>query len=91
MDALVLLGLESGPGCRHLTWLQTLSPLAQRALASEALPEMLSIPIPRVLGTAAHAFVPGLLLGLSRDAFNPEDALHGGGTQTKTQFIPCKM
>lgn len=46
---------------------------------------------PNPMGTAAHVFAPGLLLALSRDAFSPEAAPHGGGTPTKAQFIPCKM
>lgn len=91
MDAPVLLGLDSGPGCRHLTWHQTLSSPARRALSSKALLEMFPILIPCVPDTAAHTFSPGLLPGHSRDAFSPEASLHGGGTQTKAQFIPCKM
>lgn len=84
VDAPVLLGLDFGPGCRRLTWLQTLSPPAQRALASEALPETFPIAVPCVLGTAVHAFALGLLSGPSRDVFSLEAALHrAGGNSSK--------
>lgn len=90
-DVLILLGLDSGTGRCHLTWLQILSPSVQQALASKALLELFPILTPCMPGMAAHAFTPGLLPRPSRDAFSPEAALHGGGTQTKTQFIPRKM